>query len=275
MPDCTQIDPLVTPYVDGELALDAARVVDEHLQHCPTCHQRVAAERVVSALVRERHDALAERAPARLHASCARIAAGATDTADTSRAAPVSRAATVSRAPKPVGSRPPRHWRSRMAPLAMAAALVMFVGGAFVYRATQVSTRVMAAELATDHVKCFMMNAALSTAQSPEVVEAAMASKFGWTADLPDNAHEAGLELVGERTCLYGEGRVAHIMYKHDGHPVSVFMLPDAARAQEMVRVLGHEAAVWSVGTRSFVLVSREPRPVVERMASFVHAGLR
>ena len=38
--------------------------------------------------------------------------------------------------------------------------------------------------------------------------------------------------------------------------------------------MLGHEAAIWCVGDRTFVLVAREPRADVERMASFVQASL-
>ena len=64
-------------------------------------------------------------------------------------------------------------------------------------------------------------------------------------------------------------------MYRHDGRPVSLFMLPPRARPEELVEVLGHEAAIWSVGDRTFVLVAREPRAEVERMASFVTAALR
>ncbi len=157
----------------------------------------------------------------------------------------------------------------------MAAALVVIVGTAFVYRATQVSTRVLAAELTADHLKCFVINSAFGTSHTPDAVEHAMADKFEWPAQLPDHPEQAGLELVGERTCLYGEGQVAHIMYKHEGRPVSVFMLPDAVRAEAMVRVLGHEAAIWSVGNRSFVLIARAPRRDVERLSSFVRAGLQ
>jgi len=43
----------------------------------------------------------------------------------------------------------------------------------------------------------------------------------------------------------------------------------------KLVEVLGHEAAIWCVGNRTFVLVAREPRRDVERMASFVQASLR
>ena len=91
---------------------------------------------------------------------------------------------------------------------------------------------------------------------------------------LPENPARAGLELVGARPCLYGQGKVAHIMYRHDGRPVSLFMLPKTSRAEQLVRVLGHEAAIWCVGNRTFVLVAREPRPEVERMASFVRASM-
>jgi hypothetical protein len=157
----------------------------------------------------------------------------------------------------------------------MAATLVLLVGGAFLYQATQMSTRVMAAELAADHVKCFLTNSVLGTSHSHDDVEMAMASGFDWEARLPAHPEEAGLELVGSRPCLYGQGRVAHIMYHHEGRPVSVFMLPNTTRAEESVAVLGHEAAIWSEGERTFVLIAREPRLDVQRMASFVHSSLR
>ena len=102
-----------------------------------------------------------------------------------------------------------------------------------------------------------------------------MASGFGWRMRLPENPSRAGLELVGSRPCLYAEGKIAHIMYRHEGRPVSLFMLPETVRTRELVKVLGHEAAIWCVGRRTFVLVSREPKGEVERMASFVQAALR
>ena len=101
-----------------------------------------------------------------------------------------------------------------------------------------------------------------------------MAASFDWRMHLPADPEQAGLELVGARPCLYGEGKIAHIMYKHEGHPVSVFMLPNTARAQELVEVLGHEAAIWCANNRTFVVVAREPRREVEQIASFVQASL-
>jgi anti-sigma factor RsiW len=161
-----------------------------------------------------------------------------------------------------------------LAPYALAASLALVVGGAFVYRATETSVQVLAAELTADHVKCIAMNRALGTRQPPAVVESAMAAGFDWRMRLPEDPASAELELVGSRPCLYGEGKIAHIMYRHNGRLVSLFMLPNASRAQQLVRVLGHEAAIWCAGNRTFVLLAREPRPEVERLASYVRAAL-
>ena len=87
-----------------------------------------------------------------------------------------------------------------------------------------------------------------------------------------------GLELVGARPCLYAKGRAAHLMYRHHGQPLSVFMLPQLLRPgqrDEMVDVMGHEAAVWSQGGRTFVLVAREPEPEMAHVVSVVQAALR
>jgi hypothetical protein len=168
-----------------------------------------------------------------------------------------------------------RFSRSSLRPLALAASLVLIVGGAFMYGITGRSDRVMAAELVADHIKCFGVNRVFNTQQQASIVEGALASTFGWNVRLPERTDEVGLELIGARPCLYGEGRVAHIMYRHHGHPVSVFMLPKTVRPSDLIDVLGHEAAIWPSGDRTFVLVAREPREEVERMASFVHASLR
>ena len=59
------------------------------------------------------------------------------------------------------------------------------------------------------------------------------------------------------------------------GEPVSIFMLPGPSRAEELVDTLGHEAAIWSTGDRSFVLVTRGTPADVERMAAFVKGAIQ
>jgi anti-sigma factor RsiW len=285
MRSCQDFDPLVTPFIDGELPDADRRAVDDHLRVCASCHSRVAAEQAVHDLLRKRRaDLCAATAPGALRTRCCdsareatapphlapgtapRISAPRTSAPFSARTAPSTQAPRTSA---------PRIWISRATPWALAASLVLVVGGAFLYQATEASSRVLAAELTADHVKCFAMNSALGTHHTASAVEASMLSGFGWSMHLPEEPSRAGLELVGSRPCLYGEGKIAHIMYRHQGQPVSLFMLPRTARTDELVEVLGHEAAIWCAGNRTFVLVSDEPRREVERMATFVQASLR
>ena len=279
MTDCHQIDPLVTPYVDGDISLADRDFVDRHLGACRLCRSRVQAEQSVRALVRGRKSSLAPAgAPPALRLRCRSLAtAGELVEKPPHMVSALRRARGDSLTGSGAGAGGvTRTWRARVMPVALAASLVLIVGGAFLYELTDRSTTLMAAELTADHVKCFgILNSLLGTDHEPAAVEGSMVSSFGWHVRLPEHADQAGLDLVGARPCLYGEGRVAHIMYRHNGHPVSIFMLPKSARAEEFLDVMGHRAAVWSVGDRTFVLIASEPRKEVERMASFVQGALR
>jgi hypothetical protein len=168
----------------------------------------------------------------------------------------------------------------RLVPLAVAASAVLVAGAASLYLLTERSTTVLAAELTADHVKCFGMSSVLPVNADPESAERTMASTFGWHMPLADAAAGAGMELLGARVCLYGRGLAAHLMYRRNGQPVSVFMIPKASRSQAVVDVMGHEAAIWSTGGRTFVLVVREPEDRAEaaadlsRMTAIVQAAL-
>jgi anti-sigma factor RsiW len=252
-PNCQSIDSLVTPYVDGKINETDRDLVDRHLGACRPCRGRVHAEQAVHALISTRRSALGgDAVPPALRARCALLGRHAT----------------------PLLRTPTR--RARATGFALAAGLVLVVAGAFVFEATGRSTRVLAAELTADHMKCFrVIDSGFGAHQGPQAVESSMASSFGWQMRLPEHAERAGLELVGARRCVYGQGVVAHIMYRHNGNPVSIFMLPKRARPEELIEVMGHQAAIWSVGDRTFVLIAREPRAEVERMTSFVHTALR
>src|SRR5215471_627484 len=255
MSDCTSIDPLITPYVDEDIDSAGRRRVDDHVRRCPPCHSRVAAEKAVRDLMRERRLQISrDAAPENLRERCLAL-----------RAARGSSAAPT--------------WRVRMKPFAIAAGLVLVVGGAFVYEATEHSMRLLTAELTADHVKCFGLNAVIGANADTAAIESSMSSIFGWNMHVPQS-QDAGLELVGARPCLYAKGRAAHFMYRYHGKPLSVFMLPQFARpdhpesAPEMVDVLGHEAAVWSVAGRTFVMIANEPQQEMSRVMSVIQSGL-
>ncbi len=261
----------MTPFVDETLPDAERRLVEIHLLQCPPCHSRVSAERAVHRLMhRQRAGLCRESAPDSLHAACTGLARTAARHPEEVASSAAPRGAVAG----PFGSMSLSSWRARVTPYALAASLVLGVGGAFLYQATDKSARVMAAELTADHMKCFAMNGVLGTHDETEAVESSMLASFDWRVHLPAEPARAGLELVGSRPCLYAEGKIAHIMYRHDGHPVSLFMLPKTARTQQLVEVFGHEAAVWCAGERTFVLIAREPRQDVERLASYVRASM-
>lgn len=290
MSNCRTIDPLVTRYVDNELPEGERELVDQHMRVCPPCQLRVHAERSVHDLIQARRKALGSAcAPAALHARCAAhawLGTGGSARAGTAsgEAAPTRpeivagreggwRRATFTRGGVPARVPLPS---SRFAPFALAASLVLIVGAAFLYQLTASSSRVMAAELAADHLKCFAMNDVLRPHQTAATVESSMLSGFGWRMHVPSSPSASDLELIGSRLCVYGDGRVAHIMYRHHGEPLSLFMLPASrAREEEIVQVLGHRAAIWCDGGRTFVLVGRQPKEEVERMALVVQTAMK
>src|SRR5262249_26709652 len=74
MHNCDSLDPLVTPFVDGELPDPDRRAVEDHLRVCAPCHSRISAERVVHDLLRARRDGLCRaEAPDALHLRCAAL----------------------------------------------------------------------------------------------------------------------------------------------------------------------------------------------------------
>lgn len=262
MPECSHIDALVTPFVDDALPEGERQAVSQHITVCAACRAKVAVERSICSLMQTRRAALTPPASAELKSRCAALRSRQSPVL-TFRANRADRVVVMSA------------WRARIAPYALAASLFLAVTGAFVYQATRSSSRVLAAELALDHEKCFRLNALFGTQHSPESVETAMADGFDWHMRLPDISDEHDVSLVGSRPCLYGEGKTAHIMYRHNGQPVSLFMLPRESRADELVEILGHQARIWSAGDRTFVLVANESAREMERMTALVRTTLR
>jgi hypothetical protein len=59
------------------------------------------------------------------------------------------------------------------------------------------------------------------------------------------------------RRCLYGDGRAAHVMYRLDGEPVSLFIVPGLSRPAAELSLFGHDQIVWTQGDRTYMLVAR------------------
>jgi hypothetical protein len=159
-------------------------------------------------------------------------------------------------------------------PLALAATLILAVGAYALYAASGRSTQLLAAELTLDHMKCFALQSAGGPPMNLPTVDAALARRFGWQEGAPAGGADAPIHLVGARRCFYADGAVAHLLYRHDGHAVSLFLVPNTARARQLVSVLGHEALVWPEHDWTCVLIAREPPREMEKMAAYMRESM-
>ena len=259
MNKCHDLEALFAPYVDGEAAPAQRASVAAHLDQCPPCRDRIASEQAARDMI------VAARADLRVCASGelrARCAAQCVRTA-------VARTTVL------------RRVTTSWLPLSLAATLVLAVAGVFLLGLNN-SVEALAAELTLDHVKCFTFPPARVTADAAEA-GGAWASAEGWALRVPASLPAQQLELVCVRRCLITDGRMAHIMYKWRGAPLSVYVLPSSTGsrghaqepAQENIEKFGHEAVMWSGGERTYVVLARgrpdELAPVVE----YVRASAR
>ena len=134
-------------------------------------------------------------------------------------------------------------WGGRLSAFSAAAIVVLAIGAALLPVVTARSTVVLAAQLALDHLKCFSIDGdgdgpAISKADA----EATIKREHGWSIEVPASAEAEGIALLAVRRCLYGDGLAAHVLYRVDGEPVSLFIMPGLARPAAELGVLGHDA---------------------------------
>jgi len=266
MPNCQEIERALAAYAEGASAAADRHQVEAHLQACPACRSRVTAERNACELLRARRTELRGCAPEALRRRCA-----------AQRAAP---------ALAPVPARRP--W----VPLSLAASLV-FAAGLLVMFGLGGSVETYAAQLAVDHMKCFQFppdgNADVT------VIGEQWRAANGWPLRIAPSEKAEGLELLGIRRCGSTRGRVAHMLYRWRGQPLSVYVLnsrikdsaentpnteatlahdhadhADHAEAYEGVRKFGVEEIIWEHGGRTYTIVAQAPDPELRRIARYV-----
>ena len=228
--DCRQIEAILPPFVDGEASAGDAAVIHAHVARCAGCRQVVQEQRDVRALLTTRRASLREQAPAGLE-SAVRLAA-----------AP---------AVAPAGA-----WSRRFSPLAAAAAVVLAVTGGL-YWGTGQSSVLLAAQLTLDHIKCFMIDGDdHANAMTVDSAQVRLHESFGMEVRLPAPRADDGASLVGVRSCLYGEGWVAHVLYRVEGQPVSMFVMPRHRSSPVDVSAFGRHTQVLTRQGVTYVLVA-------------------
>jgi hypothetical protein len=234
--ECRQTEALLPPYVDGEAAPPARAAVEAHLATCADCRALALAQREVRALLVSRRQRLVDPAPEGL----------STD---------VRREVRTATLPAP---------RPRWTAVAAAAGVVLAVSGGFVW-ATGQSSVLLAAQLTLDHLKCFIIDGDdRADGLTPASGQAHFHDDFGMDVALPVPTADGRAKLVSVRQCLYGEGWIAHALYRVDGEEVSLFVLSDRHDATA-IDAFGRHAEVVVRGARSFVVVAPSGVPQVAR----------
>src|SRR5262249_28235128 len=150
MTKCEDLEPLLTPYVDGEATAEQRAAIEAHFAGCPSCREYADAEAHARELLRACRDRLVTPAPVRLHQKCAdlvRQEQSAAQSAPQAAAPPaLPRALTV-----PSAGRRALPWL-RWAPVSLLATAALVVIGIFAYSAYRGTA--LAAQLAADHIYC-------------------------------------------------------------------------------------------------------------------------
>jgi anti-sigma factor RsiW len=243
MKSCAELDALVTPFVDGEVAGEVCGAIRAHLEMCPACRARVAAEQAARALIRARREALRRRAPAHLLARCRELAAAA----------------------RPRARRAGWRWVAAAAAAAIAASVgVHLVLARF--------DRAFAAQLVIDHLKCFELTSGTPGGLDPVRAEQQWTTAQGWHLRVPPGTGEVA--LVDLRRCVHSEGTMAHLLYRHQGRPISLFVLPQTTRRAARVEVMGHEAVIWSGSGRTYAVLGQEDPTELARVVAYLRGAV-
>lgn len=227
---CRQMEALLPPFVDGEALPSVRAEVEAHLAVCAACREAAEAQRAVRTLLVSRRARLIEAAPDGLADTVRRVVA-----AQETRTAP--------------------SW-SRLSAFAAAAAVVLAVTGVFSW-ATGRSSVLLAAQLTLDHIKCFVIDG--DDHNHPMTADAAQAhfhQDYGMDVRLPVPPADSQAKLVSVRECLYGEGWIAHALYRVDGEAVSLFVMRGRNAAPADIDAFGRHAAVVTKGDSTYVLIA-------------------
>jgi anti-sigma factor RsiW len=249
--NCEQLQPLLASYADGELPAAERSRVEAHVHTCAACRRAVAVQQLMRQAISSHRAGLAETAPPGLRTRLA---------------------ASFSSHPSPALE---AGWRTRLSAFAAAALVVLAVGAVALPVVTERSTVVLAAQMALDHLKCFTIDGHEHDAPiTATEAETELLREYGWQLDVPETLGTDGGRLVAVRRCLYGDGRAAHLLYRVDDAPVSLFILPGLERPSESLTMLGHDEVVWTSGGRTYLLVgARGERNRLMRVASNLQNG--
>ena len=227
---CAELELLIQADLDGELDAAATASLAAHIQDCPGCaalHTEMT--RLTASLRASLHRT---PAPARLRAALqARLASP-----------PI---------PPPVRSR----WRLALPTATFAAGAAL--AASILLLAPADADRAVATELFSGHVRALQPGHLLDVPSSDRhTVKPWFEGRVDFAPAVPDLAAD-GFPLVGGRLDVIGGRTVAVLVYRHDRHPINVFVWPGPPQAAEATtRRDGFTLRHWSQHGLTFHAVS-------------------
>lgn len=133
----------------------------------------------------------------------------------------------------------------------------------------------LAFQMTIDHMTCLRFGKT-SARMNPVAAAREWQATFGWSLTVPPSSEPADLELRAVRRCAVMDGRVAHLMYRWHGEPLSVYVLPKAAiDGPAEVERFGHDSVMWSQSGRTYVvLASARTRADLEGVVRYVRENV-
>jgi anti-sigma factor RsiW len=245
--DCRRIESLLPPYGAGQARASEIADVERHLSGCPACRFSVAAQRTARTVLQARGREIAPLAPLGLR----------------------TRLGTTMRVPPAVG------WRERVTAFAGAAAVLVLAVAAFELVSPR-SNVLYAAQLAIDHVRCFVVEMTSTEKVEPEGLERGYAERYGWQMHVPSSNDAIDLRLVAARRCPFWIGRHAHVLYRTGDQQVSLYIDQSNERPSDQLHVLGHSETIWQSHGSSYVLIARGvPDTQLARIVAYFQAETR
>jgi anti-sigma factor RsiW len=122
---------------------------------------------------------------------------------------------------------------------------------------TPQSNVLLAAQLALDHVRCFVIELATTEPADARVLQQKLADDYGWSIPVPESDAESGVTLVAARRCPFWLGPYAHLLYRTRDGEVSLFVAPGGDRRTEQLAVFGHAQRLWTANGNAYALIAR------------------
>ncbi len=263
MKTCQDLEPLFTPYVDGEATAEQRAAIEAHLATCPTCRECADAEAHARDMVKACREQLLTQAPARLHQKCADLARQEAQAAAVA-AARASKSGGPAVAPQAGELRPRASWL-RWAPVSLIATAALVIVGVFLY--SGIGGTALAAQLAKDHIRCIGIVGGRAPAD-PIAQKATWQRRLGWAVDVPTFSASDDLQFVQLRRCIHDKNvNMAHILYRRGGRLLSLFVMPEPEPNHSELEVAGERTVIWSQGGRTYAVVGANSSAELHELA--------